>query len=471
MREIMADDLGLWAIKMSYDSTITYGIKLKPSGYEAGRSEFDKITIEPLLMMLATRALTGNEARDSVVSVMNSLNERGQTLLYKIISRDWKMGVGSTVIQKIAPNIVPSFKVMRAGAYEARLVKGFPVLGEYKLDGQRNSFVAKSGVGNFFTRSGKVVESLSFAARPFIEAARFAADYDPEIRDTLVDENGELSFMLDGEALMGLFADTGALRRKGHQAKDAEFHLYDIMSYEAFQNPEAHGLPQAKRRNQLMRFVAIARWWLKDTEFCNLVQIVDQEVLNSTEEIESFFLRAREKTLASYLARGDRAKESSLLGTTVDQATGKPKTLEGAMIKDPLALYQRKKSNSWLKMKAEETEDLPVVGAYPGDPGTKYENCLGGLITLRGDVEVRVGGGYSDVEREDLWKKWRAIEEFYQLKKARRGSGCVVDQDLPSEPTNLFGRLVEVKFHEVTPDGSLRHPNFVRFRDDKQGDQ
>lgn len=28
--------------------------------------------------------------------------------------------------------------------------------------------------------------------------------------------------------------------------------------------------------------------------------------------------------------------------------------------------------------------------------------------------------------------------------------------------------MIEVEFHEVTPDGSLRHSRFNRFRDDKQ---
>jgi len=38
-----------------------------------------------------------------------------------------------------------------------------------------------------------------------------------------------------------------------------------------------------------------------------------------------------------------------------------------------------------------------------------------------------------------------------------------------SNPKQVLS-AIEVEFHEVTPDGSLRHPRFVRFRDDKDGE-
>ena len=30
---------------------------------------------------------------------------------------------------------------------------------------------------------------------------------------------------------------------------------------------------------------------------------------------------------------------------------------------------------------------------------------------------------------------------------------------------SVIGRLIEVKYHEITPDGSMRHPRFARVRD------
>ena len=64
---------------------------------------------------------------------------------------------------------------------------------------------------------------------------------------------------------------------------------------------------------------------------------------------------------------------------------------------------------------------------------------LGGFIGNFNGVEVRVGSGLSDNDRVDFWGRREQIR----------------------------GDLMEVEYHEVTPDGSLRHPRFARFRDDK----
>ena len=54
-------------------------------------------------------------------------------------------------------------------------------------------------------------------------------------------------------------------------------------------------------------------------------------------------------------------------------------------------------------------------------------------------VNVQVGSGLTDVLREQIWK----------------------DKEL------FIGRIIEVRYQEVTPDGSLRFPTFVCFRNDR----
>jgi len=111
---------------------------------------------------------------------------------------------------------------------------------------------------------------------------------------------------------------------------------------------------------------------------------------------------------------------------------------EGLVIKPRTHLYTPKRSWDWMKLKAEHSEDLPVVGFFEGEG--KYEGMLGGVIVERkGGVNVRVGSGFSDAERENIWH----------------------DQD------NFINQLVEVKYHEETPAGSLRHPVYKGFRYDK----
>ncbi|MER9496402.1 hypothetical protein NKI86_32140, partial [Mesorhizobium sp. M0320] len=91
---------------------------------------------------------------------------------------------------------------------------------------------------------------------------------------------------------------------------------------------------------------------------------------------------------------------------------------------------------------------------------TKLEGGFGGYLVDRKGVEVRVGGGFSDPLREECLEA---------CQKATTGQELVVERGVKKRYFE-GGRLVEVEFHEVTPDGSLRHPRFIRFRDDKDGE-
>jgi len=117
------------------------------------------------------------------------------------------------------------------------------------------------------------------------------------------------------------------------------------------------------------------------------------------------------------------------------------KGYEGAMIKNPLGYYKWKrvtaKSGEMLKMKPFQTLDLKCVGVYEGEG--KYQGMLGGLDVDFNGVTVSVSSGLTDVERKELWK-------------------------LSNRP---FGKTIEVKYFEITEDGSLRFPTFVRIREDK----
>jgi len=103
-----------------------------------------------------------------------------------------------------------------------------------------------------------------------------------------------------------------------------------------------------------------------------------------------------------------------------------------------------------MKIKAEESVDLVVKGAFEGEG--KYQGTLGGLLCDFKGVEVRVGGGYSDEERKEFWRLYQ-----HDLKRANAG-----------EPL-LLGTLIEVEFHEITPDGSLRHPRLSSVNNPKPG--
>lgn len=115
--------------------------------------------------------------------------------------------------------------------------------------------------------------------------------------------------------------------------------------------------------------------------------------------------------------------------------------LEGAMIKAPDGIYQWKrvtaKNGAMLKLKPFKTLDLPVIDTYDGEGN--FEGLAGGLVVDYKGTPVRCGSGFDLATR-------KAIQD---------------------NRSAYIGKIVEIKYFEETPDGSLRFPTFVRFRPDK----
>lgn len=110
---------------------------------------------------------------------------------------------------------------------------------------------------------------------------------------------------------------------------------------------------------------------------------------------------------------------------------------EGAMVKDPMGLYRFRKHKDWIKIKPAEDLDLRVESLVQGEG--KYFGMLGAAIVKYKGKRVSVGSGFSDEQRQQFW----------------------------ADPNSIKGKIIEVRFHEETPDGSLRHPRFVKIREDK----
>ena len=110
---------------------------------------------------------------------------------------------------------------------------------------------------------------------------------------------------------------------------------------------------------------------------------------------------------------------------------------EGAMVKDVDAPYLFGRGYEVMKLKAFHDADLRIEGFIEGTG--KHEGKLGSVLVRFEGVEVQVGSGFSDELREQIW----------------------ADQDA------FLGRVIEVRYQEITPDGSLRFPTFKCFRNDR----
>lgn len=114
---------------------------------------------------------------------------------------------------------------------------------------------------------------------------------------------------------------------------------------------------------------------------------------------------------------------------------------EGVMIKNVNGSYQWKRvtlsTGEMVKLKPYTTLDLVITDIYEGEG--KFKGMAGGVVVDNAGVSVRVGTGFDDITRKEM----------------------------AESPNNFIGKTVEIRYFEKTPDGSLRHPSFCRFRPEK----
>ena len=137
------------------------------------------------------------------------------------------------------------------------------------------------------------------------------------------------------------------------------------------------------------------------------------------------------KVITRYEIEPDVEKIETLHRIFVDSG------FEGAMIKDLDAPYRFGRGYEVMKLKTFHDVDLVIESLEEGTG--KHAGKLGSVTVTFNGVAVRVGSGFSDELRESVW--------------------C--------EPDSFIGRMIEVRYQEVTPDGSLRFPTFVCFRNDR----
>jgi bifunctional non-homologous end joining protein LigD len=138
--------------------------------------------------------------------------------------------------------------------------------------------------------------------------------------------------------------------------------------------------------------------------------------------------------------------------------------LEGIMAKKADSPYRGGRSANWLKIRADRTDDFVVVG-YSRPKGSRggfgalhLAGYRDGKLTYAG----RVGSGFDAKQLEEVSAKLEA--SVRPTTPCEAGPVPEGAEHMWVEPT----LVAEVRYKEVTPDGVLRQPVFMRFRDDKE---
>ncbi len=234
----------------------------------------------------------------------------------------------------------------------------------------------------------------------------------PLIEATLLAQ-GLDDFIVDGEVVWG-DRRTGAPRAAGDEA--SEYAVFDILRLEGH---DVTGLPLMERKKLLEEHFG----WV--------------EPLTLVEPLP-------ESGVAAY----ERACREGW---------------EGVMAKKRDSVYEHKRSRNWLKMKCDASQEL-VVGGFTEPSGQRAG--FGALLVgyYDGDDFVyagRLGTGFSNKLLDEMYAQMKAIE--IDAPPFTAGS------DIPRKAAHWVRPeiIVEAVFMEWTSDGKMRHPRFVRVRDDK----
>jgi len=101
--------------------------------------------------------------------------------------------------------------------------------------------------------------------------------------------------------------------------------------------------------------------------------------------------------------------------------------------------YQGRRSNKLMKLKTMISQDCVVTDFTEGMG--KYKGILGNIIvTQENGMICEIGTGFTDDERKEIW----------------------------NNKDNYKGRIVEIKYQELSGIGIMRFPVFVRWRDTKE---
>jgi DNA ligase-1 len=399
--------------RLALDSMTTFGIKQVLTKEGAGRG-LSWTNFEKLTTALSTRQLTGNDAITSVNQYrLQATEEQWNNWYRRILIKDLRCGTSEKTINTAVKKAkktnyeIPVFTCQLAhdSANHESKVEGVRLV-EVKLDGVRViTVVYPNGHVEQYSRNGKELVNFEHIKKQISKHAIFFAE----------------PVVLDGEVMSASFQDLmkQVHRKSDVEANDAVLNLFDILTLKEFNR--GHG-----DHKQIDRSYSLAAWYGQFHDHMPNVTVVGQEQVDLDSDIGK--------------ERFKQINQDAIAGG-----------YEGIMIKDPMAIYECKRSTSWLKLKPFIEVSLTVIAVEEGTG--RNLGKLGALICEGVDdgkaIRVNVGSGFTDVHRDTYW----------------------------TARSELVGQIVEVRADAATKSQdseeiwSLRFPRFLQFRGFEPGEK
>ena len=399
-------------IRMALDPLVTFGVKMVPEKKDEKNKHYEWKDFKELANKLIKRDLTGHAARDAILLAMDSSTKTEWNSFYRrVLIKDLRCGVSEKTVNKVAKKFpkyaIPIFSCPLAhdsANHEKKMIGDKQI--EIKLDGVRVLTIIRKNKVEMFSRNGKQFHNFGH----IIE----------EIEKVIKENPTPYDLVLDGEVMSANFQDLmkQVHRKDGKQTKDAVLHLFDLCPLTNFQKGRWE-------TNQAERSLLVKEWVSKHSILLKHVQTLEWENVDlDTIEGQNRFVELNKSAVEG--------------------------GYEGVMIKDPQAMYECKRTHSWLKSKPFIEVTLKVVSV---EEGTGRNEGRLGAILVEGDDDgykysLSCGSGFSDIQRDEYWSK----------------------------RDDLIGQLVEIRADAKTRSQdaetfSLRFPRFKCFRGFKAGEK
>jgi len=234
-----------------------------------------------------------NLIHDDIFHLLNDLNDRVYTghdaiamlngfiaqyldykdLIFSIIDRNMEIRASSSVINKVIPNLIPTFDVALATKYESKFCdfETEEWLASRKLDGVRciirkegDKVNAYSRQGNEFTTLGKVLDDVDQMNGDFV--------LDGEI--CLMDENGNEDFQ-------GIMKQ---IKRKDHMIENPKYIVFDYLTLEEFDSKKGEKDLYSRLGDLLDE--------IPDRDYFETMEILDQSFISNEQELSDMITDA-----------------------------------------------------------------------------------------------------------------------------------------------------------------------------------
>lgn len=359
-------------------------------------------TMFSLLDDLSSRIIPPNstQARNAVLSWAEKCNSDTIECFRRILHKDIKCGIGAKTFNKIHKGWVPSFSIQLAEPFNEKKLS-FPCYVDPKYDGER--CLAFVNVDD---------KSVMYFSRNGIQFNNYRC-FDNELFSLCKDVGNKI-------------LDCEVINTKGFQTLQKVPTNYDP-------NFTGEGL-------QLVVFDVLSQ-----------KQFDEQASRFTQEERYKYLNRMFEKFHSNVIIKVDSKIAKDLNDAYVIFDYWVKKGLEGVILKQIGGNYEFKRSDSWIKLKPKQSEDLVIVDMEFGVDNNKWKDKCGSLVVERTDskgnrVKVNVASGLTEYDHENIYKEGDSL--YY-----KQPDGQLL---------NIKGKIIEVIYDCETEDGSLRFPRVKR---------